>query len=180
MKPGTYRPKTGAHEFTVAELDGLLIHRTRTADLCFWPCPYGKNEVVFEGFVKCDGGIRHLVHRYDRVALHRAELDTQTYGAVSPRPYRLGQACDGSISAGVLALFHRWCLDRGHSPDALHRLAYQREDTPDWPHIVEFAEWQGVVYPARWGDAESVGLLESLHATNYHGLAGEVVEGSVK
>lgn len=80
-----------------------------------------------------------MVHRYDRVTLHGAGLDTLAHGTVSPRPYRLGQACDGSISAGVMALFHRWCLDRGHSPDALHRLAYRREDTPDWPQIVEFA-----------------------------------------
>lgn len=48
MKPGTYRPKTGSQEITVAELDGLLIHRTDTADLCFWPFHYGNNQVAFE------------------------------------------------------------------------------------------------------------------------------------
>ena len=72
MKTATFRPATGMHPITASHLDGLLQHRTEREDLCLWPCPYGHNEVVFEGFVKSDGGIRHLVHRYDRTTLHAA------------------------------------------------------------------------------------------------------------
>jgi len=88
-----------------AHLDGLPEHRTEREDLCFWPCPYGHNEVFFEGFVKFEDCVRHLVDRYARVTLHEAALDTLEYGTVLPRPYRLALACDGSITEYVLALF---------------------------------------------------------------------------
>jgi hypothetical protein len=97
MKLAKFKPTTGMHPFTVSHLDGLLEIRTDTEDLCFWPCPYGNNEIVFDGFVKCDGGIRHLVHRYTRVTVHGAALDTLRYGNLSRRPYQLAQPCDGSI-----------------------------------------------------------------------------------
>ena len=51
MKTATFRPATGMHVITVSNLDGLLHHHTEPEDLCFWPCPYGHNEIVFEGFV---------------------------------------------------------------------------------------------------------------------------------
>jgi hypothetical protein len=76
MNIATFRPVTGMHPITAAHLDGLLQHRTEQKDLCFWPCPYDHNEVVFEGFVKCECGLRHLVHRYAKVTLHEAALDT--------------------------------------------------------------------------------------------------------
>jgi len=176
MKPATYRPKTGFHPFTVAELDGTLFHRTASEDLCFWPCPYGTSEVVFEGFVKSDGGIRHLVHRYDRVTLHGAALDTLEHGTFSLRPYQLAQAGDGSITSCALALFVRWCKETGRCPTTLYKQAYDREHTPDWAETVAFADWQGVAYPARWGATEVAGLLESLHAVNYHSLAGVLAQ----
>jgi len=103
MKSDTFRPATGMHAITASNLDGLLTHRTENEDLCFWPCQYGHNEVVFEGFVKSEGGIRHLVHRYDRVTLHGAALDTLQHGAFAQRPYKLAQPCDGSINSCVLA-----------------------------------------------------------------------------
>ncbi len=171
MKPATYRPTTGFHPFTVAELDGTYFHPTEREDLCFWPCPYGSNEVVFEGFVKSDGGIRHLVHRYDRVTLHGAALDTLQYGMFSPRPYRLAQRCDGSIASCVLALFDRWCRETGRCASALYRQAYRQKCVPDWADTLLFADWQGVAYPDRWGESEVAGLLESLRAVNCHRLA---------
>jgi hypothetical protein len=161
MKTASFRPATGMHVITASNLDGLLTHRTETEDLCFWPCPYGHNEVVFEVFAKCEGGLRHLVHRYDRATIHRAALDTVEHGTFSPRPYQIAQACDGSITSCALALFVRWC-----------------ERTPDWVETVAFADWQGVAYPAEWGVSEVTGLLESLHAVNYHSLAIVVADAT--
>ena len=178
MNPAPFRPATGLHFITASNLDGLLIHRTETEDLCFWPCPYGHNEVVFEGFVKCERGLRHLVHRYQRATIHGAALDTFQHGKFSPRPYQLAQPCDGSITSCALALFARWCDAAGHCPTPLYRRAYDRENAPDWAETVGFAEWQGVVYPAEWGAAEVAGLLASLHAANYHSLAAIVVESA--
>ncbi len=176
MKTASFRPATGMHVITASNLDGLLAHRTESEDLCFWPCPHGHNEVVFEGFVKCEGGLRHLVHRYGRATIHGTALDTLEHGTFSPRPYRLAQPCDGSITSCALALFVRWCEHTGHCPSTPYRRAYKREQTPDWAETVAFADWQGVAYPAQRGAAEVAGLLESLHAINYHSLAAIVAE----
>ncbi|MBI5388719.1 MAG: hypothetical protein HZA90_29000 [Verrucomicrobia bacterium] len=179
MNIATFRPATGMHLITASQLDGLLQHRTGLEDLCFWPCPYGHNEVVFEGLVKCHEGVRHLVHRYAKVNLHGAALDTLQHGTFSPRPYRLAQACDGSINECVLALFVNFCAARHHSADALFGTAYPDErPLPRWNEVVAAADWQGVCYPARWDTAAVAGLLESLHAINYHQLAAVVAEAS--
>lgn len=172
MNIAMFRPATGMHPITASHLDGLLQHRTEHEDLCFWPCQYGHNEVVFEGFVKCEDGVRHLVHRYEKVTLHGAALDTLEYGTFSSRPYQLAQACDGSITECVLALFANFCAANHHSPDALFRAGYPDDkQLPHWSEVVIAAEWQGVSYPTRWNAAAVAGLLESLHAINYHQLA---------
>jgi hypothetical protein len=179
MNNATFRPTTGMHPITASHLDGLLQHRTGLEDLCFWPCPYGHNEVVFEGTVKCNHGVRHLVHRYVKVSLHEAALDTLQHGAFSPRPYRLAQACDGSVNECVLALFVHFCAANGHAPDALFRAAYPDErPLPGWGEVVLAADWQGVSYPACWEATTVAGLLESLHAINYHQLAAVVADVS--
>ena len=167
------------HPITASHLDGLLQHRTGLEDLCFWPCPYGQNEVVFEGTVKCSNGVRHLVHRYVKVSLHEAALDTLQHGSFSPRPYRLAQACDGSVTGCVLALYVHFCAANGHVPDALFRAAYPDErPLPGWREVVLAADWQCVSYPARWDATAVSGLLESLHAINYHQLAAVVSDAS--
>ena|SRR6266496_3002030 len=177
MNIATFRPATGMHRITASQLDGLLQHRTEQEDLSFWPCPYGHDEIVFEGFVKCEGGVRHLVHRYEKVTLHGAALDTLEYGMFSPRPYRLAQACDGSITECVLALFANFCAVNHHSPHALFCAGYpDRRESPCWNEVVSAAKWQGVCYPPNWNNAAVAGLLESLHAVNYHQLASVVAE----
>lgn len=178
MKTASFRPATGMHVITASNLDGLLTHRTETEDLYFWPCQYGHNEVVFEGFVKCKGGLRHLVHRYGRATIHGAALDTVEHGTFSPRPYQLAQPCDGSITSCALSLFVRWCEHASYCPSTLYRQAYEREHAPDWAEAVAFADWQGVAYPAQWGAAGVAGLLESLHTVNYHNLAAIVAESA--
>ena len=35
----------------------LIRKHSKNFDLYFSPCHYGKNEIVFEGFVKVDGGV---------------------------------------------------------------------------------------------------------------------------
>lgn len=176
MKIATFRPATRMHAITASQLNGLLQDRTEQEDLCFWPCPYGHNEVVCEGFVKCEGGLRHLVHRYEKVTIHEAALDALEYGTFSSRPYQPGQACDGSITECALALFVHWCRHTQHCPGTLYREAYQREQTPRWDELIVAAEWQGIDYPSEWDGRMRARLLASLHEINYHSLVGVVSE----
>jgi hypothetical protein len=163
------------HTFTVRELKQPLQERTSEFDLYLWRCPYGKREVIFEGRVKCPGSIKYLVWRYKKgVLLHTAKTDLLEHGCFSPRPYQLGQACEGSITGCALALFVRFCRDCGHCAEALLRAAYPDENRGNLNDIVAFADWQGVAYPAQWDERAKAGLLESLHAVNYHSLASEV------
>ncbi len=154
----------------------LIRKHSKNFDLYFSPCHYGKNEIVFEGFVKVDGGVKHLTFRYESVSVLGAFADTLEHGIFSPRPYQLGQACDGSITECALALFARFCRELGHSATTLHRDAYPDENRrrPNWPELTAAADWQGVAYPSQWDAGATAGLLESLHAVNYHSLAGVV------
>src|SRR5205814_10567708 len=112
-----------------------------------------------------------LGHRYDKVTLSGAALDTRDPGTFSPRTYRLAQACDCSITECALALFGGFCNATCRVPDVLFRAAYPDErQAPNWSGVVIAAEWQGVLYPASWDAAAVAGLLESLHAINYHSL----------
>ena len=70
MNLATFHPATEMHAITASPLDGFMQHRAEHADLCFWPYPYDHNKVVFDGFVKCDGGVCHLIRRCERVTIH--------------------------------------------------------------------------------------------------------------
>lgn len=165
------------HTFTADELPNEDLHeRTTEFDLYLWRCPYGQNELVFEGYAKCKGGIKHLIHRYKKVSFNQAKADVLQYGHFSPRPYQLAQPCDGSTTTCALALFVRFCRDCDHAAAALLRAAYPDERSMDWNDIVATAEWEGVVYPARWDEQAKAGLLESLHEINYHSLASVVAD----
>jgi hypothetical protein len=61
---------------------------------------------------------------------------------VSLRPYRLGQACDGTIGSPVLHAYHVACLALGIEADRLYKLAYpERTDNPsDWNECRRHAE----------------------------------------
>lgn len=164
------------HTFTVGELKETLKEHSPKFDVYLWRCPYGKNEVVFEGYAKCPGGIKYFVWRYEQgVSLHTAKADLLEHGSFSPRPYQLAQACDGSVTGCALALFARFCRDCGHDAESLMLAAYPNEKRHDLNDTVAFADWQGVAYPAQWDERAKAGLLESLHAVNYHSLAGLVV-----
>lgn len=164
------------HFYTVAELTETLRAETAEFSLYLWRCPYGKNEVVFEGYAKCPGGIKFLVWRYEiGVSLATAKADLLEHGYFSSRPYQLAQACDGTVTSCALALFVRFCRDCDHDAEAVMRAAYPKEKPRDLNRSVTFADWQGVTYPKQWDEAAKAGLLASLHAVNYHSLAGEVV-----
>jgi hypothetical protein len=157
---------------------GVMHEHTAQHDLRLWPCPYGKPEMVFEGFVKCDGGLKHLVQRYAEITLGAAYDDVVRHGNFSPRPYRLGQACDGSTTSCALALFVRFCRECGLPATQLYRRAYPDEKSLRLSGVVSFAEWQGVAYPKRWNARAKAGLLESLHSVNYHSLASVVSDSA--
>lgn len=153
-----------------------VLKRSKNVDLCFWPCPHGQKEVVFDGYVKVSGGVKHLVSRYAKISITDAVSDVLQYGHFSSRPYRLGQACDGSINDCALALFERFCQEQGNSATALHKAAYpdEKRQRPHWREVVAAADWQGVAYPKRWNAKAIAGLLASLHEINYHSLASVV------
>jgi hypothetical protein len=153
----------------------MIQERSDFYDLCFWPCPYDPMQTEFVGFVKVSGGIKHLVNQYKRINSLDALKETHECGFFSPRPYQLGQACDGSITACVLALFYRFCQERGHFPNTLLKAAYPKQNLqPGWAHIIASADWQGVAYPKQWDANAMAGLLKSLREINYSSLVGVV------
>lgn len=131
--------------------------------------------------VKVPGGLRTLVTRWRRPPTPRVvETATLKGGALSPRPYQLAQACDGSTTDCALALFEDFCTARRVEPAQLLKDAYPEEATDDtWSlpgrrRLREAATWEGVAFPDVWDAAAVRGLVESLHEINYHALAAIV------
>lgn len=130
-----------------------------------------------EAFVKADNqeDLHYLIYRSFAKPSIAQIVSLAKQKLISPRPYQLGQACDGSITSCVLALFHSFCLYARLDPVALHREAYLEREKDDFQdldfnEILPFANWQGVKYPRIWGKAEYEELLESLTEINYHSL----------
>jgi hypothetical protein len=153
---------------------------TRTRNVQYWIAhDDNRQEWLVEIIVRRPTGVLYLVHRYpgerpSRSALYR---DARKYGHLSPRPYQLAQACDGSIGSCVLALFSAFCEARQLDPIALLQRAYPDEaahTTQDFAEIRRLADWERTAYPAVWDERAIAGLLESLHEINYHSLAGVV------
>ena len=144
-------------------------------DLRFHPSPFDSTQVEMIGFVKVAGGIKYLVGQFKFHSSDDALNEIHRSGIFSSRPYQPGQACDGSITVCVLALFYRFCQEQGHLPNALIRAAFPKQDMlPDWKDIITSAQWQGVAYPKKWDSEANAGLLKSLHEINYHALAALV------
>jgi len=137
-----------------------------------------QGDYLVEADVKAEGGIRHCVYRTTDKPTVIGVLNLVRHSdlPISPRPYQLAQACDGTIGSPVLALFVRFCNSRGLDPAVIMVDAYPDEsgewDAEHYRAIVEEADWQGVAYPECWDSAAVSGLVESLHAINYHQLAG--------
>lgn len=133
-------------------------------------------DFLVEAKIKVPGGLKGAIYRQQKqptlaevVALMQSSVRPVP---VSPRPYRLAQACDGTIGSPVLALYTRYCESRGFDPVAIMVDAYPDEAgswcAKDFVTVTEEADWQGVAYPTAWDSAAIAGLVESLHEINYH------------
>jgi hypothetical protein len=153
---------------------------TRTHNVQYWIAhDDNRQEWLAEVIVRRPTGILYLVHRYPGGCPARRALyhDACRHGHFSSRPYQLAQACDGSIGSCVLALFSAFCEARQFDPIALLQRAYPDEPAytgQDFVEIRRQADWEHTAYPARWDQSAIAGLLKSLHAINYHSLAGVV------
>ena len=65
--------------------------------------------LVLEGFTKDGETLKHLVWQVESTDLVTALDLVLRYGRVVKRPYLLGQGCDGSIDAPVMALYLDFC-----------------------------------------------------------------------
>lgn len=137
-----------------------------------------EGRVYLEVYEKLPGGVSFANGwlKENREEVHEFLLNLAQSGLthVSPRPYRLGQACDGTIGSSVLHAFKVACDALGLNADELHRKAYATEEVPDWVEAQLHAEWQGGVdWPKSW-DAKAIeGLADSLTEINYHRLREE-------
>ncbi len=134
-----------------------------------------EGQMYLEIYEKRPGGVAHANGwmKKDRDEIHEFLLNLGLSGLtrVSPRPYRLGQACDGTIGASVLHAFKVACDALGLDAGELHRRAYDDEKVPNWIECQLHAEWQGgVAWPASWDAPAIAGLAESLSEINYHSL----------
>lgn len=139
-----------------------------------WNVWIGRNytNLILEGFVKTGDTLKHLVSQVDDNDLTKAVSLTLQYGRAIPRPYVLGQACDGSISAPVMALYLDFCARHGQDAQTLYAEAYPEAEPLEGDAITTFAYWQGVAIPHTWTAACFSGLLESLTEINAHTLRG--------
>lgn len=133
---------------------------------------------LVEAYLKVKGGIKYLVWRYHSCDVKQIKKDTIQHGYFSRRPYRLAQPCDGSIDSSVHALFYAFCQANNLDARTLYLEAYPdtKKENVNYQEIIEFAEWQGVKYPKKWGEKEFDGLIESLTEINNHSLVGILEE----
>lgn len=110
-----------------------------------------------------------------RMYLH-GELIQTTF---SKRPYRLGQACDGTIDDCVYGLLLLFCRDRHLSLEHLLAEAYPHAEPFSKRHqeaALERALAQGIHIPDCWDDEAVQGLLDSLTEINHHSLVGVLTD----
>jgi hypothetical protein len=138
-----------------------------------------KKDYVAEVFIRDEDFVWHAVLRYQRMPTRSIMIrDTYAFKCRSPRPYRPGQACDGSITAPVYHLYSQLCQLLGVDPIAIYQEAYDDHilTQDQLASILEFAEWQGVEVICEWTQ-EKIGLvLESIHEANMHQLANVLEE----
>lgn len=91
--------------------------------------------LILEGFVKDGDALKYLVWQVDSTSLSNAVSMTLQHGRVVPRPYVLGQACDGSIGAPVMALYLDFCTRHDLDAPALYAQAYPEAKPLEWNAI---------------------------------------------
>lgn len=100
------------------------------------------------------------------------------FSVTSPRPYKPGQACDGTINTAVIALFIHFCEKSSLNPSEIYAEAYPGEtlSPAECSTTKNNAEWEGVAYPKKWTDKNRKLLAQSLHNANNHQLANILYE----
>jgi hypothetical protein len=175
-------PARNPPELIMVFYNPTTVATTRTRNVRYWIAhDDNRKEWVAEVIVRRATGILYLIHRYpgDRPTRSVLYRHARRYGHLSPRPYQLAQACEGSIGSCVLALFWSFCEANQLDPITLLQRAYPDEPAytdQDFVEIRSHADWEHTAYPARWDQAAIAGLLESLHEINYHSLASVVQE----
>lgn len=134
--------------------------------------------LLLEGFLDDGETLKHLVFTVDDTKLATAVDLTRRYGRVISRPYLLGGACDGSISAPVFALYLDFCARHGLDAQALYAEAYPEDGALEPESNTTFAHWQGVRIPHIWTAACYKGLLKSLTEVNNHMLRSVLAEAA--
>lgn len=122
--------------------------------------------LVLEGFVKSGETLKHLVWGVDNTDFLTLFDLTLRYGRTVQRPYLLGQRCDGSIGAPVMALYLNFCSRHSLDAQALYERAYPGERKLEPEATTAFARWQGVQIPYTWTAACFRQLLASLTQVN--------------
>jgi hypothetical protein len=138
-----------------------------------------EKEYVAEVFIKDEGFVWYSVKRYSYLPTKSIIFrDTYAMNCKSPRPYKPGQACDGSITAPALHLYAQMCKALQSDPIALYSKAYEDSifTEEQLSEIIRFAEWQGVEVIYDWNSSVMDLVLESLHEINYHQLANVLDE----
>ena len=136
--------------------------------------------LVLDGFVKDGEVLKHLVWQVESTDPQAALDLTMKYGRVISRPYLLGQRCDGSIDAPVMALYLDFCSRHNLNAQALYERAYPGERALESGDTLAFAKWQGVQLPHTWTAACFEGLLTSLTQINTHMLQSVLAEAASK
>lgn len=100
--------------------------------------PQFSGKIYLEAYEKLSGGVTFLnwcapatpagVRQFFR------GLAARTTEFMSPRPYQLGQACDGTINSPVLHAYKVACDDLGLDANRLYKAAYpdRDDDPPVW------------------------------------------------
>ncbi len=138
-----------------------------------------EKEYVAEVYIKDKGFLWYGVMRYGRMPTKPIIFrDTYAMKNKSPRPYKPGQHCDGSITAPALHLYNQLCKIMDIDPIALYNEAYDDHifTAEQLDETIRFAEWQGVEIIYEWNQNVIEAVLESLHEVNMHQLANLVEE----
>jgi hypothetical protein len=134
---------------------------------------------VAEAFIRDKGFVWHAVLRYSREPkLSEVIRDTYLMKCKSPRPYRAGQACDGSITAPVFHLYDQLCARFNFDPVETYLEAYDDHilTAEQLGAIIAFADWQGVERIGEMDARVIERILESIREVNMHQLANLLEE----
>lgn len=156
----------------------IEVNHFRSPEYDLWLGRRPDGSLLMEGFLKEGESLKHLVSTVDDTNLVTAVDLVRRYGRVIRRPYVLSQACDGSISAPVYALYLDFCTRHDLDAQTLYAEAYPEDEGLEPESITTFARWQGVQIPNVWTAGCFSGLLESLTEINCSTLRSTLDEAA--